>query len=414
MTSNGFPDRWAGRYPPDQIAMGRPGTLTVTELTRLVKGALQAGFPPLWVEGEISDLRPSPNGHLYFNLKDENSQLRVVMFRRDASILPFLPEDGMQVLVFGTLGVYESRGVYQLISTEIEPRGLGALREAMEQLRKRLESEGLFSVERKRPLPIYPEVVGVVTSPTGAAIRDISRVFQKRGSMVRIVLAPALVQGAQAPASIVDALAQLACLPEVDVIIVGRGGGSFEDLLAFSDESVVRAVSSCPVPVISAVGHEIDSALTDLAADLRAATPSSAAEMAARSREEVQSTLFNLEYRMVSRMRLVWKDARGRLAEADARLVHPRHLLEQGRMRVDDLIYRLTVPVHSRLERYRSVLAGLAGKLDSLGPGAVLDRGYAVVRKVDGRVVTAPEDVTLNEALTVDLSGGRIRVRVVK
>ncbi|NOY87102.1 MAG: exodeoxyribonuclease VII large subunit [Deltaproteobacteria bacterium] len=394
--------------------MGRPGTLTVTELTRLVKGTLEAAFPPLWVEGEIADFRPSPNGHLYLNLKDKHSQLRVVMFRREASRLPFIPGDGMQVLVFGTLGVYESRGVYQLIAMEIEPRGLGALREAMDQLRKRLESEGLFSVDRKRPLPSYPKVIGVVTSPTGAAVRDILRVFYERGAFVNVILSPALVQGAQAPASIVAALEAITGLPEVDVIIIGRGGGSFEDLLAFSDERVVRAVASCPVPVISAVGHEIDTALTDLGADFRAPTPSAAAEMVAKSREEVDATLSNLGYRLGARMHLILKGAKGRLSGADAKLVHPRHILEQGRMRIDDLTYRLTVPIHSRFERHRSRLQSLEGKLDSLGPRSVLDRGYAVVRKDDGSVVIAPHEVKEGEMLTVDLSKGRVLVRVVK
>ncbi len=320
----------------------------------------------------------------------------------------------MQVLVFGTLGVYERRGVYQFVATEIEPRGLGALREAIDQLRKRLESEGLFARDQKRSLPSYPRTIGVVTSPTGAAIRDILRVFYERESSVNVVLSPALVQGAQAPESILAAMENITGLPEVDAIIIGRGGGSFEDLLAFSDERVVRAVASCPVPIISAVGHEIDMALTDLCADVRAPTPSAAAEMVAKSRKETDAILSNLAYRLGSRVHLILKGAQGRLSGADAKLVHPRHLLEQGRMRIDDLTYRLTVPVRSRVERCRSRLLRLEGKLDSLGPQAVLDRGYAVVRKDGGRVVTAAHEVNEGEMLSVDLSRGRIRARVVK
>ncbi|MEE8325510.1 MAG: exodeoxyribonuclease VII large subunit [candidate division NC10 bacterium] len=392
--------------------MDRSTPLTVSELTRHIKGALEAAFPPLWVEGEISDFSAASSGHLYFTIKDENTQVRAVMFRRDAGRLPFLPADGMHVLLSARLTVYEARGNYQLIVDDMEPRGLGAIRQALDRLRQALEAEGLFHPDRKRPLPTYPACIGVVTSPTGAAVRDILKVLRDMDAPVRVLLAPAIVQGNEAPASMVQSLDDLSGYGGVDVIIIGRGGGSFEDLLAFSDERVVRAVADCPVPVVSAVGHETDVALTDLAADARAATPSAAAELVTQGSDDLLAGLGYYGSRLSSAARLAVSEAREQLAAVGSRLVHPRYILDQGRMRLDDLAFRLASHTRSRLQTSRSEVKHLAGLLNSLGPQAVLDRGYAVVSKTDGSIVRDPGQVKTGEKLKVRVAEGRIGVTV--
>ena len=392
--------------------MDRSKPLSVTDLTRQIKGALESVFPPLWVEGELSDFSAASSGHYYFTLKDENCQIRAVMFRREAGHLPFLPEDGMSVLLSGRLTVYEARGNYQLIVDDMEPRGLGAIRQALEQLRVRLEAEGVFDAERKKNLPAFPTCVGVVTSPTGAAIRDIIKVLRDRDAPVRLLFSPSLVQGKEAPDSIVSALDALIENGEAEVVIIGRGGGSFEDLLPFSDEKVVRAVAGCPVPVVSAVGHEIDISLCDLAADVRAPTPSAAAEVVSESREGLLGGLQYMASRLVAATRLAAGEARSRIASVGLRLTHPRHLLEQGKMRLDDLSFRLVSHTRARLTGSRSELKHLSGLLNSLGPQAVLDRGYAVVSRADGILVRDPKQVMTGEKLDVRVAKGRIGVTV--
>ena len=392
--------------------MDRSTPLTVTELTRHIKGALEAAFPPLWIEGEISDFSAASSGHLYFTLKDENTQVRAVMFRRDAGRLPFLPADGMQVLLSARLTVYEARGNYQLIVDDMEPRGLGAIRQALDQLRQALEAEGLFAPDRKQPLPAYPACIGVVTSPTGAAVRDILKVLRDMDAPARVLIAPALVQGREAPGSLVQALADLTVFGGVDVIIIGRGGGSFEDLLAFSDERVVRAVADCPIPVVSAVGHETDVVLMDLVADARAATPSAAAELVTQGRDDLLAGLGYYGTRLSSAARLAVGQAREQLTVVGSRLVHPRYILDQGRMRLDDLSFRLVSHTRARLQTSRSEVKHLAGLLNSLGPQAVLDRGYAVVQKMDGTVVRDPQQVEKGERLDIRVAEGRLKVKV--
>jgi exodeoxyribonuclease VII large subunit len=390
----------------------RPAVLTVSQLTRLVKTALEQAFPPIWVEGEISGFREYASGHCYFTLKDHDAQISAVMFKREAVRLPFRPVDGMHVLVFGRITVYEKRGIYQIVAEDVEPRGVGAIQEALRKLRDKLEGEGLFAPERKRALPLMVAKVGVVTSPSGAAIRDILKVFQGHDTAIHVILSPTAVQGAEAPSSIVEAIQSLVSLGGVDVIIVGRGGGSFEDLLAFSDESVVRTVAESPIPTISAVGHEVDVALTDLAADVRAATPTAAAQIIALARLDLISDVGQIALRMASAMSLVLDDAAGRVRSAEDRLVHPRYLLVQGRMRLDDQAYRLQTLLQSGLVRRRGDMDRLNGMLTSLDPLAVLKRGYALVQKGDGEVVRGPEQVEVEERLAVTLSGGKIGVEV--
>ncbi len=392
--------------------MDRSTPLTVTDLTRQIKGALESVFPPLWVEGELSDFVAASSGHYYFTLKDKNSRIRAVMFRREAGRLPFLPEDGMMVLLSGRLTVYEARGDYQLVVDNMELKGLGAIMQALEQLRVRLEAEGMFDADRKRNLPAFPSCVGVVTSATGAAIRDITRVLRDRNAPVRLLLSPALVQGREAPASIVSALDALIENGDADVIILGRGGGSYEDLLPFSDERVVRAVAECPIPVVSAVGHEIDITLSDLAADVRAPTPSAAAEMVSETRESLFGGLVFMATRLMAATRFATGDARTMVTEIGSRLIHPRYLLEQGKMRLDDLSFRLINHTRSQLTESKANLKNLSGLLHSLGPQAVLERGYAVVQKGDGSVVRDPGQVRVGEVLDIRVAEGRFGATV--
>ena len=392
--------------------MERSTVFTVSQLTKLIKTALEQAFPPIWVEGEVSDFREYASGHCYFTLKDHDSQISAVMFKRDAARLPFRPVDGMRALVYGRVTVYEKRGIYQVVAEDMEPRGVGAIHEALEKLRAKLEAEGLFAPERKRDPPVRPARVGIVTSPSGAAIRDILKVLRKDPTPVHIILSPALVQGLQAPQSIVEALRNVEELGGLDAIIVGRGGGSFEDLLAFSDEVVVRAVAASPVPVISAVGHEIDVVLTDLAADIRAATPTAAAQIISSANKDLVYDVENMALRMASSVRVVLDEAGKRLRRSETRLVHPRHLLDQGRMRTDELTFRLNTFIRTGLERRRKDLDRLVGMLTSLGPPAVLQRGYAVVQRKDGTVVRGPKEVEVGEGLDVTLAEGKIGVTV--
>ena len=272
--------------------------LSVTELTEEIRKILEGTFPSVWVQGEISNFKRAPSGHAYFTLKDENSQLRSVMFKNQNRSLKFKLEDGLKILAWGRVNVYSPRGEYQLIVETMEPAGLGGLMLALEQLKAKLAAEGLFDVSRKRPLPRRPHNVGVVTSATGAAVRDIIRIIKRRSPGINILVSPTSVQGDKAPDEIVAALGRLTISGVPEVIIIGRGGGSIEDLWAFNDERVVRAIASCPVPIVSAVGHETDFTLSDLASDLRASTPSAAAELIAPDDEETWETISHMVARL--------------------------------------------------------------------------------------------------------------------
>ena len=274
--------------------------LTVTELTRQVQDILEATFDQLWVEGEISNLRRPASGHLYFTLKDEDSQIRAVLFRPVARALKFDLEDGMHIVCRARMNVYKPRGEYQLILDYAEPRGVGALQIAFEQLKAKLQAEGLFDAVHKKPIPYLPSRIGVVTSPSGAVIRDILNITKRRFPSVGILIAPVRVQGAEAPAEIVEALHHLNEMPGIDVIIVARGGGSLEDLMAFNSEGVARAIFASRIPVISAVGHEIDFTIADFVADLRAPTPSAAAELVVPMRGELTQQIRALTARLVN------------------------------------------------------------------------------------------------------------------
>jgi exodeoxyribonuclease VII large subunit len=292
--------------------------LTVSELTARVKILVEGAFAEVWVEGEVSNFRRHSSGHWYFTLKDEGAMLRCASFRMQNRLIRFTPEDGLTIRAHGRLSLYEARGEYQLIAEYMEPVGVGALQLAFEQLKRRLAAEGLFDIERKRPLPALPRRIGVVTSPTGAAVRDILRILKRRNEAVSILIAPVRVQGDGAATEIAEAIELLNERDDVDVIIVGRGGGSVEDLWCFNEECVARAIFYSRVPVISAVGHETDFTIADFVADLRASTPSAAAEMVASARDELSAKVAGLTEDMGSALRYRLLELRNRVAEAES------------------------------------------------------------------------------------------------
>lgn len=364
---------------------------TVSALTARIKGQLEEHFPAVWVEGEISNLRTPASGHAYFTLKDDGAQLRCVLFRGRGRRVAFQPEDGLHVLAFGGLDVYAARGEYQLVVELMEPKGLGALQLAFEQLKRRLETEGLFDAARKRPLPPFPRTIGIVTSPTGAAIRDMLHIIGRRFADLRILIAPVRVQGVEAPAEIVQALRNLQEIAELDVVIVGRGGGSIEDLWAFNDERVARAIVACRVPIISAVGHETDFTMADFVADLRAPTPSGAAELVVREKLAVARGLVDLYGRLKQAMisRVGRERARVDFLARRRALTDAARALRDLHRRLDDLSTRLHLGLRGsrRQAAHRLVLATNA--LRSLSPAARIANGMALLGQLRGRLGAA-------------------------
>ena len=343
------PKRQTHQETPRQEAP-QPDVFTVKQIVGKAASVLERHFRRIWVEGEVSNCNKSPSGHLYFTLKDDSAQLSVIMFRSSVRKLKTLPETGQKVRCRGRLSIYSANGRFQLYADWVERTGLGELLAALERLKKKLSSEGLFDRALKKPLPPYPKVVGVVTSPVGAALRDIHKVLWRRWP-VRLILSPAPVQGADAPIKLVNALQRLDRLPEVDVIVFGRGGGSTEDLAAFSDERVVRAVAACRHPIISAVGHEVDIALSDLAADRRAPTPSAAAEIAVPRLVEIQAGLRAQRKALHQRMGVRIEQNKLELSRASRRFPDPSRALRESRQSLDGLAGGLLEAIKSRLRR---------------------------------------------------------------
>jgi exodeoxyribonuclease VII large subunit len=386
-------DLFAPVAAPEDVTPGGSATsaVAVSTLTELLKQVVEGAVPPLWVRGEVTNFKQHRNGHWYFTLRDAAAQLRCVVWARDARRLPTTPDEGMQVAAFGRMDVYAARAELQLAITKLEAAGDGLWRKAFEEARARLESEGLLDPARKRPLPESPRTVAVITSPDGAALHDIIAVATARDPGVDLVVVPAAVQGDGAPASLIAALDRVARWGGADCVIIGRGGGSREDLWAFNDEALARAVAACPVPIVSAVGHEVDVSLTDLTADLRAATPSNAAELVVPVRAERQARLARLG---------------PRLAQALAgRVQRTRRDLERsGR--------ELALLTQRRLERQRAQLGRAAAALEALSPLATLARGYVVALGEDGRLLTERAAFPEGETFTLRVRDGTVRARV--
>ncbi|HEV8201605.1 MAG TPA: exodeoxyribonuclease VII large subunit [Candidatus Polarisedimenticolia bacterium] len=400
--------------PEDAAPKPSRRPLTVSELNAWVRALLDEGIPQVLVEGEISNLKRYPSGHTYFTLKDAGAQVAAVLFRGNAIGMRFRPADGGHVVVRGRVSLYEARGAYQVVVEGMEPAGFGALQRALEALKERLRAEGLFDAARKRPLPRLPRRIGVVTSPRGAALRDILRVLDRRFAGLDIVLSAARVQGEGAAEEIAAAIRALDRLDGLDVVIVARGGGSTEDLWAFNEERVARAIASSRAPVISAVGHEIDVTLADLVADLRAPTPSAAAEMVVVSREEMIARLGSLRARLLSGARLLVAEARRRFerARTDRALREAAARVHQGMLRSDELQARLRAAVAAAARGARHRLERGADRLSALSPLAVLARGYAICTIPDGGIVREARALAPGEPVRVHLHRGRMLCEV--
>jgi exodeoxyribonuclease VII large subunit len=409
---------------------------SVTEFTRRVKALLEGGMRPGWVRGEVSNLRAQASGHVYFSLKDAGAQLSAVLFRGDAARQSVVLRDGLQVLLYGEIGVYEQRGQYQLIVRAVVEDGVGRLQREFEALKRRLAEEGLFDAERKRPVPAMPATVGFITSPTGAAVQDFLRILLRRGWRGRVVVLPARVQGEGAAAEMTEMLRLAQELGIFDLLVIGRGGGSLEDLWAFNEEALVRAVAACKVPVISAVGHEIDFTLCDFAADARAETPSAAAELitshfvaslerAAQARAGMKLAVEGALQQAAERL----DHARSRL-----RLLTPTAQIEQGYLRLDDFSNRLVSAVRASLQLRRQQLAdararqarhspetrvqlesqrllALWKRLQSVSPASVLNRGFAIIRDEKNRPVPRRAGVRAGQKLAAEFADGTAPLR---
>ncbi len=395
-----------------------PSVWTVAELNHYVRQSLEKDFrlQDLRVTGEISGLRIYPSGHWYFSLKDSAAQVSCVMWRSRADVqrLHYQPRDGDQVEAVGDATLYEARGQFQLDVALLEPVGAGELYREFLALKARLEAEGLFAPERKRPVPPSPRTIGVVTSPVGAALQDVLKILRRRMPLARVILSPTAVQGADAPPQIVAALQALIPLAP-DLILVVRGGGSLEDLWAFNSEAVARAIAASPVPVISGVGHETDFTLADFAADLRAPTPSAAAELASPvTVEELSTELAQARVNLAEALGRLVRAKRWSLAERQAQLkgLSPQAQLRSARQHLDDLTARMALALSHAMALKRERWHSLSLALGSINPLAVLERGYAVVTHVDGRVVRRAQDVTAQERLHVRVSEGEFDVNV--
>ncbi len=432
---------------------------SVSRLNREVRLLLESGMPVIWIEAELSNFAAPSSGHWYFSLKDGSAQVRCAMWKQRANGVAFRPKDGLQVLARARVGLYEPRGEYQLIIEHLEEAGLGALKREFEKLKAKLAAEGLFAEERKRPLPEVPRCIGVVTSPTGAAIRDILHVLARRFPAARVIIYPTAVQGANAAPEIVEALAAANARAECDVLIVARGGGSLEDLWCFNDERVVRAVAASALPVVSGVGHEVDFTLTDFAADMRAPTPSAAAQVVVPDKREWLQSLAQIEQRLVVSWRRGLRELTERFANLQRRLriAHPGARLAQNAQRLDDLeqrlvaawrgarqdaelrlnlvsgrlaaasprnrvamlsnrqselLQRLQHAMQLRLTRAEQRLQLAARSLDTVSPLATLERGFAIVTDAQSHVVTAADTLKPGDLITARVARGRIEARV--
>jgi exodeoxyribonuclease VII large subunit len=437
----------------------------ISELSRHVRERLEANFSNIWVEGQISNFSRAASGHLYFTLKDESAQLRCICFRQQARLLKFRPEDGLEIIVRGSISVYERRGEYQLVAEHLEPLGVGALQLAFEQLKKKLAAEGLFDAAGKKSLPRFPRRIGIITSPTGAVIQDMIRVLERRHKNLHLLVYPVRVQGDGAAGEMVEALRVFNDVPPkgvpVDVIIIGRGGGSLEDLWAFNEETLARAIAGSQVPILSAVGHETDFTIADFVADLRAPTPSAAAELVIETQQQVEKQITTMQESLRREMQYRLLDCQKRLTELIARrgFQNLRMVVAQAAQRSDDAAARLMESAHAalRLLRHRweeqdtflrhfdlrgrqerlrllwsrhtvnlvhgmqlhivekrGLLDPLQAQLEQLSPKKILERGYAIVKDSSGNALRRAADTSAGETITVQLGIGHLEADVKK
>jgi exodeoxyribonuclease VII large subunit len=431
--------------------------LSVEQLNKKIRGIIESQFFMVWVKGELSNFKAHSSGHFYFSLKDAQSQIKVVMFKGYNSKLKFKPQDGMEVLIRGKVTVYEPRGEYQIMCDTMEPVGAGALQKAFEQLKEKLKKEGLFEQSRKRLLPPHPKHVAIVTSPTGAAIQDILNILRRRARGLEITIIPSLVQGEAAAPNLREAFIKATEIPGIDVIIIGRGGGSMEDLWCFNDEQLVRLVATSPVPVISAVGHEVDFTICDFVADLRAPTPSAAAELVIKSADELIQRVKSLHKMLLISVDRVIKTGKQKFVGFAHRLIDPKRKIQDFNLKNDDLQNRLISASHrfiarkkdnlilalqrlgtptsivknkaSKLQMYdlklrtqmdrfvelkRSRLFQKMAVLDSLSPLKVVDRGYSLVQTTDQQLVKSSNQLKVNDNIEIRFAKGKAIAQVIK
>ena len=397
-----------------EVSDWRTKVPSVSQLTRRMRGHIENSFFDIWVKGEISNLKRPSSGHLYFNLKDASAQLRVVMFRNSFSKLKFDLKDGMEILLHGGLTIYEARGDYQMVSDTAEPLGTGALQLAFEQLKQKLQAEGLFDPKHKKDLPTLPSRIGLVTSPTGAAVQDMLNVLNRRFSNRHIFILPTSVQGDKAAPEIVSALQNAEewnqTHPEraIEVLIVGRGGGSLEDLWPFNEEIVARAIFQCSIPIISAVGHEIDVTISDFVADLRAPTPSAAAELVVPRKEDLLNLIDHQQIRLLTIFKKHLTQLRLHLGHLSNRLVDPKERIKAMKEKFSHLEQKILSIFQYRLKMLRHRLETQVSMLNSLSPLQVLSRGYSLTRTAEGQIIHSIKEVVPGQKVVTQLHDGQI------
>jgi len=385
-------------------------SLSVSELTAKIKDLIESNFSSVIVRGEISNFTHHSSGHMYFTLKDKHSELRAVMFKGKNSSLAFTPKNGTDVVIQGNLSVYEMRGQYQIIAQHMEPAGIGALFLAFEELKKRLLAEGLFDKSKKKPIPKFPSTIGIVTSRTGAALRDMLIIFKRRAPQVKIIVRPALVQGSEASNDIIAAIKDLSLQEGVNLIIIGRGGGSIEDLWSFNDEALAREIFKCSKPIISAVGHETDITISDMVADLRAPTPSAAAEIAINNileiSQSIENNLIRLRNLIESKIATTWQTF-DNLSERHF-LQKPKMVFIRQKEKIDRLKNNLSLSMNKIISLKKSSAINLFTHLDALSPNNTLNRGYSIAYNKDRLIIRDPNDIDSGESFTLKTGKGEM------
>ena len=385
-------------------------SLSVSELTAKIKDLIESNFSSVIVRGEISNFTHHSSGHMYFTLKDKHSELRAVMFKGKNSSLVFTPKNGTDVVIQGNLSIYEMRGQYQIIAQHMEPAGIGALFLAFEELKKRLLAEGLFDKSKKKPMPKFPSTIGIVTSRTGAALRDMLIIFKRRAPQVKIIVRPALVQGSEASNDIIAAIKDLSLQEGVNLIIIGRGGGSIEDLWPFNDEALAREIFKCSKPIISAVGHETDITISDMVADLRAPTPSAAAEIAINNileiSQSIENNLIRLRNLIESKIATTWQTF-DNLSERHF-LQKPKMVFIRQKEKIDQLKNNLSLSMNKIISLKKSSAINLYTHLDALSPNNTLNRGYSIAYNKDRLIIRDPNDIDSGESFTLKTGKGEM------
>lgn len=397
-------------------AVMTPKIYKVSEVTRKIRSLLESEFHAIWIEGEISNFKRHSSGHIYFTLKDETAQISAVFFARENQFLKFEPKDGLQVIAIGRISVYDVRGQYQVYVQRMEPKGLGALQLAFIQLKERLEKEGLFRPEHKKPVPSYPRRIGIVTSPTGAAIQDMLKIFKARKFGLHIFLYPVRVQGDGSALEVAEAIEKLNKSVPLDLMIVGRGGGSLEDLWAFNEEIVARAIYGSSIPVISAVGHEVDWTIADLVADLRAHTPTAAAEQAVMHWDELAGKIQETRERMINGIQTIAQSKREAFLNVKESYAFrkPKVYLDQLSQRVDELLRQMQNYAKGFFDSKRQLFENCAGKLNVLSPLAILGRGYSITFDEKGNLIKRHNQVKAGDLIETRLHSGTLTSKIIK